>query len=107
MAKKDHGMHTTVDDNPRRVDNPPPLHYFPLFSLPEDLVSQMTISGINRVFHSTKTSTAAPEFALRVLVTYGLSKTKYLKTTEIFLLENPAAHHLDFRTEFILIQATK
>lgn len=47
-------MHTTVDDNPLRADNPSTLPYFPLFSLPQASVPQMTNSGINRVFHSTE-----------------------------------------------------
>lgn len=48
-------MHTTVDDNPLGADNPPNLPYFPLFSLPQASVPQMTNSGINRVFQATET----------------------------------------------------
>lgn len=51
---EDSGMHTTVDDNPLRADNPSTLPYFPLFSLPQASVPQMTNSGINRVFQSTE-----------------------------------------------------
>lgn len=47
-------MHTTVDDNPLRADNPSPLPYFPLFSLPQASVPQMTNSAINRVFQLTE-----------------------------------------------------
>lgn len=47
-------MHTTVDDNPLRADNPCILPHFPLFSLPQASVPQMTKSGINRIFQSTE-----------------------------------------------------
>lgn len=51
---EDSGMHTTVDDNPLRADNPSTLPYFPLFSLPQASAPQMTNSGINGVFQSTE-----------------------------------------------------
>lgn len=43
-------MHTTVDDNPLGADNPSTLPYFPLFSLPQASVLQMTNSGIIESF---------------------------------------------------------
>lgn len=44
-GEEDGGMRTTVDDNPPKADNPSTLPYFPLFSLPQASLLQMTNSG--------------------------------------------------------------
>lgn len=64
---EDSGMHTTVDDNPLRADNPSTLPYFPLFPSLKLQFLRWLIQALTEFRSWLKTSTAAPEFSDYVL----------------------------------------
>lgn len=83
---EDSGMHTTVDDNPSRADNPSTLPYFPLFPLLQASVLQMT----NSVFHFTKNiySCSWIHCLCSPHKSQGMVKTRYSWIARKLLLEN-------------------